>query len=272
MTISNSLDTNYSGWDLLSFETRESILDLVGDPTRTAQVSKSFREASNHSYKILFNKYAKYPRLIELLPFYIIHLPPAEKVRFIYQEVTEEAKSCGIDIKAVGPKLRRLDPLRLVKILKRSMQLLRSKAAFMGAAVNQTRRSNIPMLNGMPLAFALTVCEQGIENQDPNLVKPLKMLDLGDLRLSHLPPQIGNLVELQALNLRNNLLTVLPAEMKSLKKIRLLALDRNPLSPWSVLQVCKNLPNLRTVTLSQEQQGLREMFELYLPHLRLKML
>ncbi len=271
MTISNSLDTKYSDWDSLPLETLQSILDLVGDPTCTARVSRSFRAASNHYYKILFSQYAKH-RLTELLPFEIYDLPPAEKVRFIYTEVTEEAKSCGIDIKTVAPKLCRLDPLRLFKIAKMSLSHLESKATFIRATVNQTRRSNIEMLNGMPLVYAFTWCEQGLENQDPNFVMPLKMLDLGDLRLKHLPPQIGNLVELQALNLRNNHLTTLPAEMKSLKKIRLLGLDRNPLSPWSVLQVCKNLPSLRMVALSEGQQPLREMFELYFPHVRLKVL
>ncbi|MGH8885988.1 MAG: leucine-rich repeat domain-containing protein, partial [Egibacteraceae bacterium] len=70
-------------------------------------------------------------------------------------------------------------------------------------------------------------------------------LSLAFNQLTALPPQIGQLANLQTLDLRGNQLTALPAELGDLPETLLLALDGNPLR--------EPLPQL-------VERGLRELF------------
>ena len=76
-------------------------------------------------------------------------------------------------------------------------------------------------------------------------------LDLSDLRLSELPPEIGSLNGLQALDLSNNHLTTLPTEIAALTALQELDLDNNLLN--SLAPEIASLTALRQLFINNNQ-------------------
>ena len=68
-------------------------------------------------------------------------------------------------------------------------------------------------------------------------------LDLTQEKLTHLPPEIGQLHQLQDLDLSYNQLTELPPEIGQLQQLQQLDLGDNPISRQEQQRVCKLLPN-----------------------------
>src|SRR5688572_14901472 len=71
-----------------------------------------------------------------------------------------------------------------------------------------------------PYNFALALIAEAQETQ-------AKELQLSDLDLTELPPEIGNLTNLEVLVLANNSLRSLPVEISNLTKLRQLTLSDN---------------------------------------------
>jgi Leucine-rich repeat (LRR) protein len=78
-------------------------------------------------------------------------------------------------------------------------------------------------------------------------------LDLSDSQLNALPPDIGMLTGLTALNLRGCRLTALPPEIRKLKKLRTLLLGGNRLSTLPV--EIGQLTALQELDLAHNQQA-----------------
>jgi hypothetical protein len=259
---------NLACWETLPGELLEKILDLVGDPTLTVRVNKHFQSQSSHVYKVLLKQYAAQPSLTDLIPLPPLKraLQPLEKVRMIYLTVTKEVKNCQIDLAALEPKLPPLAPSRLMAIRKLIQDRLRDKASFYRAIFDELAQNVGQSLARKKTHEVIKIAENSIDRFS-EIFEVAYMLDLKNLHLTHLPPQIGYLKDLVNLNLNNNRLTFLPIEMKALTSLMTLQMRGNPLSKESVKDICSSLPRLKNVVIDSEQPNLVEMFRTSFPHL-----
>ena len=248
-------------------ELLENILDLVGDPARTALVNQNFDEHSQHSYKVLLGQYAGYPCLPQLLP---LELQPAQKVQAIYLFILREARNGGITPQTVEPNLLPLAPERLAKIRELTLPRLRDKFYVYKAVFHQIDPQFCQTFNQMTMQSVIELSENSLETDEELYSSRPTELDLESRHLTHLPPHIGRLKALQYLNLHHNNLTVLPDEIKSLTNLATLHLNGNPLSPQNVKDICQSLPRLKTVVVDNEQPCLIEMLQTHFPQLQLR--
>ena len=259
---------NSACWESLPVELLESILDLVGDPTLTARVNKNFQIHSSHAYKVLLKQYANTPSLTDLIPLPPLKrtLEPVEKVRMIYLAITKDVKNCQIDLAVLEPKLPPLAPSRLLAIRKLTQDRLRDKASFYKAIFDELAQNVGHVLARRKTHEVIKFAENSIRNFS-EIFEIAYMLDLRNLDLTHIPPQIEYLKDLVSLNLNNNRLTFLPPEMKSLTALMTLQMRGNPLTTASVKDICSSLPRLKNVTIDSEQPNLVELFKTSFPHL-----
>lgn len=78
-------------------------------------------------------------------------------------------------------------------------------------------------------------------------LKNLRVLDLHDNALTGLPAELGQLANLVELNVSNNALTGLPLELGNLTQLQLLDVSGNDYSTIDLDQITKKLPNTRIV-------------------------
>lgn len=74
-------------------------------------------------------------------------------------------------------------------------------------------------------------------------LKNLKTLDLSDNQLTGLPAELGQLSKLETLDVSNNKLTGLPLELGNLTRLRLLDVSGNSYSERDLEQIAAKLPN-----------------------------
>ena len=79
----------------------------------------------------------------------------------------------------------------------------------------------------------------------------ITQLDLSNLELKILPPEIGKFIGLESLDLNGNQLTDLPGTIGNLTELRKLSLDKNPLKSFPDI-ICK-LTELRELSLNKTQ-------------------
>ena len=97
-----------------------------------------------------------------------------------------------------------------------------------------------------------------------------KKLELSGLRLTSLPPEIGNLTNLKVLFLPHNQLTALPTELGKLTNLKVLSLSNNPLAalPHEIGKLTKltglDLSNNRLTALPPEIEKLTKLGILFL--------
>ncbi|HEY5234767.1 MAG TPA: hypothetical protein VIJ14_01205 [Rhabdochlamydiaceae bacterium] len=254
-------------WNSLPREILENILDLVGDPARTALVNRNFQEQSQHSYQVLLEQSADYPCLAELIPS---ERQPAQKVQAIYLFIRGEARSCGIDPLVIEPNLLPLAPQRLARIRELTLPRLQDKFHVYRAVFQRINPQFGQTFDQMTLQGVIELSEKSLGSRAELYSSRPTQLDLGSRHLSYLPAHIGCLNALDDLNLHHNNLKALPSEMKFLIKLRTLALNGNPLSPENVKEVCLTLPRLKTVVVDNEQPDLLEMFQTHFPNLQLR--
>ncbi|MBS0649826.1 MAG: leucine-rich repeat domain-containing protein [Verrucomicrobia bacterium] len=89
------------------------------------------------------------------------------------------------------------------------------------------------------------------EPSNTPLVQGVTALNLSELNLQLLPPEIGSFTNLQTLYLRNNQLVSLPQEFGNLTNLELLSLQNNPLA--SLPKEFGNLTNLKELYLNDNQ-------------------
>ncbi len=242
-------------WDRLPKELLEKILDLVADPTRTAQVSRDFRACSQHAYDVLLQQYDAFPLLKELFPKTPL---PLHRVKRIYFFIIRTARICDLSLKTPNSPLA---PHRLNEIRQLSLPRLQDKVHFYTAVFNAfSPRLTEP--------FDLMSQEQIIDCSEtrldvfPSLSQSFNdELNLANLQLTHVPQKISLFYNVLRLNLDNNNLISLPPEMKYLPRLFHLSLRQNPLCAKTVEAVCKALPSLRTVLIDNEQPDLVQMFK-----------
>ncbi len=254
-------------WNSLPNELLQLILNLVCDPTRTAFVNRNFYAQSQHSYTVLLQRYEGYPSLKQLIPTV---MKPAQKVQAVYLFIINEARSYGINLKGIEPKLLPLDPERLAKIRELTIPRLYDKYYVYRAIFHQTNSEFTQKLNQMTMQGVIEFAETSLKTRDTLYSPRPNKLDLGYCHLTHLPPLIGQLKALNNLNLHDNELTFLPIEMKSLIKLTTLHLNGNPLLSKNVKEVCQSLPSLKTVFIDNEQPHLKEMFQTHFPNLKVQ--
>jgi hypothetical protein len=253
-------------WYSLPREIIGQILDLAGDPARTALVNRNFEEQSQHSYQVLLQQYADHPCLAELIPS---ELQPAQKVQQIYLLIRREARSCGINPVVIEPNLLPLAPQRLARIRELTLPRLQDKFHVYRAVFQQLNPQFGQTFDQMTLQSVIELSERSLGSRAELFSSRPTQLDLGNRHLTYLPAQVGCLNALNILNLHHNNLKALPSEMKFLIKLTTLALNGNPLSPENVKEVCMALPRLRTVVVDNEQPDLLEMFQTHFPNLQL---
>lgn len=121
------------------------------------------------------------------------------------------------------------------------------------ASVNQTSSLDLSQqkLNKVPsYVFNLTYLEKlnlsqnqltGAIQAEIRFLSKLRELDLSDNKMTGLPAEVGQLSQLEILDLANNQLTSLPYELANLKKLRILDLRGNNYTKQDLAVIKKGL-------------------------------
>jgi hypothetical protein len=242
-------------WNRLPKELLEKILDLVADPTRTAQVSRDFQASSQHAYDVLLQQYDTFPLLKGLFPESSL---PLHRVKRIYFFTITSARSCDLNLETTNSPLA---PHRLNEIRKLSLPRLQDKVHFYTAVFNTFSPRLTEPFDQMSQEQIIDCSETHLD-VFPSLSQSFNgEMNLANLQLTHVPKKISLFSNILRLNLDNNNLISLPPEMKYLSRLFHLSLRQNPLNAETVEAVCKALPNLRTVVIDNEQPDLVKMFK-----------
>ncbi len=219
----------------LPAELKQLCCDFVPE-VQIKRVSKKFREGFD-----VFESLEKHYRANQTLKPIIdrlradIFFSHSEFVKKVYKRVIDDAYAfpgSAVELRRTRKShASRVSSLRLqevvewtkaqniIAIFERVAEQLRSAQRFLNA------------LNGRQNLTAFQRADQIRVWMDQNraALSTLINLDLSDLHLTYLPPEIGHFQGLRMLFLHKNKLTVLPAELGNLNNLRMLYLDRNQL-------------------------------------------
>lgn len=230
-----------SPWYTLPAEIQTEILNLVGEPLRTARIDRHCREISKGVVTLLLEKSTG-----EKLPYPL----SLKKSQEIFTTLMKNAKRIGLDMKEIQKLRQETDPcsMRFLKPVTEKYHRLQDFQS-----------------------FCLRLFPQMPPPQNETLWTPpdcsQEHLNLNDCPMTELTPKVGLFTRVVRLQLGRCFLRELPQELKNLSSLENLDIHGNSLSVENVRDICKGLPRLASVSINESDTALHAMFKAEFPHL-----
>lgn len=258
------------------------ILSFLENPSTTSRVCKSWRTAGEGFYQQVFNAYRRDPKISLYMPIGAATATAAQQVQLVHQTYARVmGRGNAPHIQPLLANLTRETPL-LASSLNRVLKTVEDAnlVQFFIRLSQQIQNNEQPELGGLSVKGQAASIRVWMGDHQ-TFLDTITRLDLDGLKLTTLPPEIGQFTNLEQFSIRNNevlnigKLTDLPSEIWKLKNLQTLDLAGNNLTalPREIGLLTKlkslflhgnslttlpkeigQLPNLQWLSLSDRQQ------------------